>query len=361
MNCHFATPNIPVPSQGHSAEFITCMGFCAKKGILAAGSNAGKVAMWSCLGANTALGVREEHWRQLPAVNIGTSIRKLLWGGVNDVLALNTIRQVYFLFEQKRAVAFYKGVSVIQTSPNELAINFYNTDQPTALETQTTVEKVHITEGNIVIYGSGHLVTYEYQKDIKHIMSVGEFSATCDDIAAMDQSIYCLEGDSINVRSFSGTIKQRLNLTEKEGHGKVVKTWGKFLVVGTANNFVKIWDISKREARLHIHPINLAERIQDFTAISDLNLNATGTCLSVSNTSASDSRLYVLDFETNSTAYFNFKTGRTEREETLVPPNSAQSNHSAASSERVGAGDREHLSKRTVVAHEWDQGRGHRK
>ena len=97
------------------------------------------------------------------------------------------LSKVYFLFEQRRAVAFHKGVSVIQTSPNELAINFYNNDTPNKLTTTSTVERVQITEGNIVIYGSGQIVTYEYQRDIKHIMQVGNFEAVCDDIAAMEQ------------------------------------------------------------------------------------------------------------------------------------------------------------------------------
>ena len=341
------------PDKSSTAEFITCLDFCSKKGILAAGSNAGKIVMFHTTAGSYPVGYREDHWRQLPAVVIGTSIRKLMWGGVNNVLALNTIRQVYFLFEQKRAVSFYKGVSAIQTSPNDLAINFYNSDTPSSLETKITIEKVIITDGHIVIYGAGYVLTYEFQKDIKHMMSVGEFQSMCDDIAAMDQSIYTLEGDTINCRSFQGTIKQRLSLTDVEGNGNVLKTWGKFLVCGTINNYVKIWDISKREARLHIHPINLQEKIQDFTSINDMNLNSTGTYLSVSNTNSADSRLYVLDFESNTTCYFNFRSGRSEKDDISVPPNSATSN----SGSTTGADDytKEQLSRREIVCHAWDQ------
>ena len=76
------------------------------------------------------------------------------------VLALNTIRQVFFLFEQTRASHFHGGVSAVQTSPNELAVNFYNAERPLKIDSPVPVENVFLTEGGVFIYGAG---TYTHE------------------------------------------------------------------------------------------------------------------------------------------------------------------------------------------------------
>ena len=39
-------------------------------------------------------------------------------------------------------------------------------------------------------------------------------------------------------------------------------------VVTTEKGIVKIWDVSKRDARVHSHPISLREKISDFGQVS---------------------------------------------------------------------------------------------
>ena len=112
---------------------------------------------------------------------------------------------------------------------------------------------------------AGHVVCFEVQRDIRHVMLVGEFDiSSCDGIAGHESSVYTLEGERVNVRSFQGIVKQTLTLTENEGQATHIGVHGKFLIVGTSNAYVKIWDLSKRDARLHVHPIHLRERIPDF-------------------------------------------------------------------------------------------------
>ncbi len=223
------------------------------------------------------------------------------------------------------------------------------------------------------------MVCFEVQKDIRHVMLVGEFDVNCDGIAAHDANVYTLEGERINVRSFQGIVKQTLTLTENEGQGTHIDVFGKFLVVGTSNAFVKIWDLSKRDARLHVHPIHLKERVPDFQCIGEVKLNSTGAFLSVCNSTgpgqpvSCDGFLYVLDLESSSSAairYFNFYSGRNETDDHAVPPNSANSTTSnsslldtSRSSGMTGAasatGGREHLGGRLLLKHEWDQSEPH--
>lgn len=147
-----------------TSEFITCLDYCASKGILSAGTNSGYIAMWK--NADHADTMNENSWKCLPRVHIGNAVRNMLWGGgggggggggvgAPHVLALNTIRQVFFLFEQTRASHFHGGVSAVQTSPNELAVNFYNAERPLKIDSPVPVENVFLTEGGVFIYGAG--------------------------------------------------------------------------------------------------------------------------------------------------------------------------------------------------------------
>ncbi len=57
-----------------------------------------------------------------------------------------------------------------------------------------------------------------------------------------------------------------MTLTEAEGAGTGLEVRGRYLLATTAGLWAKVWDLSKREPRLHIHPISLAEKIPGLPA-----------------------------------------------------------------------------------------------
>ena len=85
-----------------------------------------------------------------------------------------------------------------------------------------------------MLIGSGKIITYEIQKDISHLMSVGEFFSDCNITTSDDNSIYTLEKDRVHVRSFQGTIKHTLHLTEAEGEGVTIDVSGNHVVCSTS-------------------------------------------------------------------------------------------------------------------------------
>ncbi len=99
-------------AEGASMQFITCLSYCSPKRLVAAGTNTGNIAMWR--NHNKKLFDEEEGWRAMPNSNVGTAVRSLSWGADGDVCALNTVRQVFFLHEQDRAVAFHDGITATQ-------------------------------------------------------------------------------------------------------------------------------------------------------------------------------------------------------------------------------------------------------
>jgi hypothetical protein len=74
--------------------------------------------------------------------------------------------------------------------------------------TTSVVLQVRLTEGSLVVYGSGRVMVYELQEELRHTLFVGNFDIYCDDIAAYEGSICTLEGNRINVRSHQ--VRQNL-------------------------------------------------------------------------------------------------------------------------------------------------------
>ncbi len=263
-------------------------------------------------------------------------------------------------------MSFYDGVSAVQVSATDVLIDFgIAGSQPLTMPTDVSIEELCLTENALAVYGSGKVLSFQLQAELRHTLMAGDFHLTGSDAMTMfEQSVCTLEGSRINVRSFQGTVKNTLALTEAEGSAgltmEAAGQQGKFLVVLTKGLVVKIWDVSKREPRLHTHPISLTEKIPGLpvTASKEVHLNASGTLLSVC-CAASDSRVHVLDLEANRSCYFNFNSGKTDRDEVAVPPNSAQSTGTdSMSSQKRHQQQHQTRTGRFVVRHAWDSKEG---
>lgn len=253
----------------------------------------------------------EEDWRVLPRVHIGPTIRTLTWGGGNKFMAINCVKQVFVLSEQELAVDYFGGVSAIQTTPTNILVSFHEkSGTSTDISAPSQVSKLKVTASHIFLFGS-KIMTFEQQKDISHVMGAGEFALDNVDLVSADENnIYTVENDRINVRSFQGTIKHTMALEDDSG-GFGIQVKNQFLMVVTQNGLVKIWDVSKRDMRPHCHPINLKEKIGDFVALDDVQMNSNASFISVTikpsmALDSIDPKLYIYEIEKDHLRYFNF-------------------------------------------------------
>ena len=303
---------------------------------------------------------QEEDWQVLPRVHIGPTVRALTWGGGNKFLAINCVRQIFILTEQELAVDYYAGVSAFQTSPTNVIITNHGVkdDSNTDVTANAQVHDLKVTQNHLFLFGNGgKIMTFEQQKDINHVMPGGEFSLeNVDLVTSDDQSIYTLEADRINVRSFQGTIKHTMSLNDDSG-GLKLQTKGSYLMVVTKAGIVRIWDVSKRDMRAHCHPLNIKEKIGDFSRVQDVQMNCNATFLSVTlrppqNSGIIDPKLYIYEIEKDTLRYFNFAAGQNDADDISVPPNSAQS-HTIQDDSQVNLGSK-FVTNKHVVHHLWD-------
>ncbi len=64
-------------------------------------------------------------------------------------------------------------------------------------------------------------------------------------------SIYLCQGNKIEVLTQKGITKQSLVFSETEGEVQKLHINGDYLVAVTSNNYIKMFDLSRREARIH--------------------------------------------------------------------------------------------------------------
>ena len=78
---------------------------------------------------------------------------------------------------------------------------------------------------------------------------------------------------------------------------------GPWLVISDASGTIRVWDLSRREARPHGRAIaQLGDRVNDFGEVIQAKINATGSrvSLTVANTVfRPDPKLYIWDVETD--------------------------------------------------------------
>ncbi|RMX59262.1 hypothetical protein pdam_00005737 [Pocillopora damicornis] len=298
-------------------EVVNCISFNKVKGILAGGTNKGKVAMWKHVVTKPQKKKLEgqEKWElQSPAVLEGeTQLSQIQWGGNKSLLAVNTGETVIILNEQVMNAHYNLELAAVQVSPSQLAIENFTTGYCQDLKTDIHIKGVFVTKGHTAIWNGKKVVVYEVASDKSLVRAEGSFNSDSAVVVVHEQSVYTVEPGKIHVRTFQGTVKQILQFPEAEGDPILLDVCGNFLVAGTSLGYVKVWDLSRREAKQHCNPKSLEESIAGIGKLKSIRCNCNGTKVSIMCDKANnspDSRIYVWDIELDAFQSFDFATGQ---------------------------------------------------
>ena len=342
-------------TSGHS-EFLSSLAYCSAKSTLAAGTNLGNILLWRHRDLQPSDGASQEAaWTQEPLARVGLAVKQLCWGSNYNLLGVNTVREVFILREHQISAHHNMGVTAVQTSPTQLSVEMEN-DQTSNLTTDIQVRGVFVTDDTVTVWNGHRVVVYDIMHDTNRFLSQGAFNVECEILVVFEKSVYTLENMKINIRTYQGTVKQSLSLSETEGFGIGLDLHSSFLVCSTLNGCIRMWDLSRREAKSHSHPKYLPDHIQDFGEIISAKCNHNATKVSILIAQSSlipDPKLYIWDVENDTILYFNFASGKNDLDDShSVPPNSARSDRGL---EQQGKQLREELVGRVAVAHAWDR------
>ena len=94
-----------------ATETILSVTYSATKGIIAAGTNKGNVAMWKFMQSKASTDEPESSWQLMHAKLLQSSpIQKLKFGTNLNLLGVNMTTDAYILSEQKMSSDFRDGV-----------------------------------------------------------------------------------------------------------------------------------------------------------------------------------------------------------------------------------------------------------
>ncbi|XP_075292350.1 intraflagellar transport protein 140 homolog isoform X3 [Opisthocomus hoazin] len=235
------SPDVQFGFEG--GECINCISYCSAKGLLAAGTNKGRIAMWRKeAGSDQSMRALEgkEKWKlQAPTE---------LEGNVTQI---------------KDAVVFWNGkqVSVFERSGD----------------------------------------TFK---------SAGSFLCDSPVLSMHGENLYTVEPHRVQVRTWQGTVKQLLVFSEAEGNPCLLDVCGNFLAVGTDLAHFKIFDLSRREAKVHCNSKNFSELFPGLGGIASVKCNANGNKVSILARKMDgnmDSKIYFYDVEMDKFTLFDFK------------------------------------------------------
>ncbi|XP_005391625.1 PREDICTED: intraflagellar transport protein 140 homolog isoform X1 [Chinchilla lanigera] len=331
-------------------ENINCVCYCKAKGLLAAGTDKGRIAMWKRVAGSPSSREVEgkDTWTPQTPTELEGNITQIKWGSRKNLLAVNNISSIVILREQAMSSHFHQQVAAVQVSPSLLNVSFLSVGGVYNLRTDMHITGVFATKDAVAVWNGKHVAIFEPSGAT--LRNAGTFLCESPVLAMHEENVYTVEPNRVQVRTWQGTVKQLLLFSETEGNPCFLDICGNFLVVGTDLAHFKSFDLSRREAKVHCSCRNLAELIPDVGSIVSLRCNASGSKISILLSKADntpDSRICFYDVEMDTVTVFDLKTGQIDQRETL-PFNGQETNKSHIFTD-------ERLTDYIPISHYWDQ------
>ncbi|XP_055991192.1 intraflagellar transport protein 140 homolog [Sorex fumeus] len=303
-----------------NGENINCVSYCKAKGLLAAGTDKGRVALWSKVsGMPSTQGVENrDKWALHTPTELEGNITQMKWGSRKNLLAVNNILSVVILSEQAMSSHFHQQVAVVQVSPSLLSVSFLSSGVTHSLRTDMHVSGVFATKDAVAVWNRKQVVIFEPSGT--SLRNAGTFPCESPVLAMHEESVYTVEPNRVQVRTWQGTVKQLLLFSQTEGNPCCLDVCGDFLVVGTDLAYFKSFDLSRREAKAHCDCKSLAELVPRAGGLASLRCSADGSKISMLLRKADnspDSRICFYDIDTDAVTIVDFKTGQVDQREAL--------------------------------------------
>ncbi|KAM4624504.1 intraflagellar transport protein 140 homolog [Polymixia lowei] len=325
-------------------EVINCVSYCVGKEILAAGTSHGRIAMWRMVVQPSNSGDTKALWKLQTPTEVDGNVTQLQWGSSLNLLAANSLTTVLILCEHVMSAHFSQQVAAVQLTPSQLSITQFSTGERLTLRADMHIKGVCVTKDMVTVWSGRQVTVYELTGT--HLRNTGSFQCESQVLAVHGENIYTVEPNRVQVRTPQGTVKQLLSFSEAEGNPVLLSVCQAYLVVGTDTAHVKVFDLTRREAKAHCNAKNLPEQIANLGALRSVKCNANGNQVSILISQVNgrpDHKVHFYDVEMDTVTHFDFFTGRPPSG--TSPPEDNDRQRSQATE----------LSGRCPVSHFWDE------
>uniref|UniRef100_A0A1A7WHH5 Intraflagellar transport 140 homolog n=1 Tax=Iconisemion striatum TaxID=60296 RepID=A0A1A7WHH5_9TELE len=298
-------------------EMINCVSYCAAKEILAAGTSHGHIAIWKMVvQPNSSSGSSSSRdtkilWKLQTPTEIEGNILRLQWGSCQNLLAANNSKTVLILSEHMMSAHFSQQVAAVQLSPTQLIITQFSTGAQLVLTSDMHIKGVCVSKDSVTVW-NGKVVTV-HELSATTLRSTGSFPCESQVVAMHGENLYTVEPNRVQIRTPQGTVKQLLTFSKAEGNPVLLNVCQSYLVVGTDTAHIRVFDLSRRDAKASCSAKNLAEQISNLGALRSVKCNASGSQVSILISQVNgrpDHKVYFYDVEMDAVTHFDFFTGR---------------------------------------------------
>ncbi|TRY92904.1 hypothetical protein DNTS_005716, partial [Danionella cerebrum] len=322
-------------------EVLNCVAFCSSKQVLAAGTSRGHVALWNMVTIKDKKGESKTQWKLQTPAEVEGNITQLQWGSNSHLLAVCSSGGIVVILSEHVMCSHYsQQMAAVQLTPTLLSLANFSTDTHFTFNTDT---HIHAVQDMVAVWNGKCITVYEPSGRTLH--STGSFQCESPALAIHQENIYTVEPNRVQIRTPQGTVKQLLVFSEAEGNPTLLSVCGSYLAVGTDTCHIRVFDLTRREAKPMGVTKNLSELIHDLGTLRSVKCNASGSHMSILITLVNgrlDNKVYFYDIELDTLSYFNFFTGRPES--SLVQSEDTQRSRCE-----------EELSARCPVSQFWDE------
>ncbi|KAK8773533.1 hypothetical protein V5799_011934 [Amblyomma americanum] len=297
-------------------ETVSCIAADESGRTLLVGTNRGRVVVW----ALTENSVGATHWRSQLAASLRSPVRELAWSETHRIAGTLTNDDMFLLVEQEACFNFREGYLALQTAAKQVFIDSVSSGNQIVLQTEIPVRSLFISRQHVVVSNGKRLFFYETLPGSKSAKFLGAMNTASSLIGLHETSVYLVENGKLNAKTFQGILKQAIPVSEDEVSAVCLDISGIFLALGLSNGRVRVWDLSRREAKLHAElntPVVAKER-EVAQRISSIKCNCVGNKVSILVAEDSSrhrgirresSALYVWSIEDDSLFEYDFDTG----------------------------------------------------
>lgn len=314
-------------SKTTSTEIFSSIAYCPQNQKLCAVTNQGSVYIWKMSHFKS----ESDGWQLTDVSAIRGSAKQCIWGCSGDAfkpcIVVNCISNVYILKEQPLMSSHTRDLWAVQRAAKQVLIE--TSSQQTAIATSDIcITNLCITDMNLIVTNGKSVMVYKIQKTSQDSIDQGlkatseitlndnltvRFSSSfnCENVQLFiyDQNIICVGQNEVTAMSLNGVKLQELIFTDHEGKPIGADLSSKFLTIFTLNGYIKIYDVSRHELKLHIPVKNAYDLFENFGEVILAKANHDGSLVAITIATESlvpDGKLWIWKLETDTVVSFDF-------------------------------------------------------
>lgn len=267
---------------------IVTIAYNQKKRILAAGTKDGNVVMWKCKSMSAKSPSSAEGWEAKPPFKAKTnskdpSVAALTWGGSSNILSAMNDGGVMILSQTILKKRMKGDLKIMQCSNKSVEVRMKNIANPNAdfqiiMTLAINIKGLDCFDNFTLFWDGKYAQIYEVFGD-KNPALIGTFETNSKIMALYEDSVFQSKENKIEILNYQGEVKQMIPLTEQDGEIILMEVVNKHMAVVTANNMIRIYDISRR----NIKQLGMTRKFGEGTQceIKGIALNSDGKKLAI--------------------------------------------------------------------------------